>query len=50
MHAHDKTTISVALTRDIRRYPWHWHEFCIVQVAGVQVAIFHMADFFLITC
>ena len=26
--------------------------FCcvVVQVAGVQVAIFHMADFFLITC
>ena len=20
----------MALTRDIRRYPWHWHDFCIV--------------------
>ena len=23
-------SIPVALTRDIRRYPWHWHDFCIV--------------------
>ena len=26
----DLRSISVALTRDIRRYPWHWHNFCIV--------------------
>ena len=26
----DRREISVALTRDIRRYPWHWHDFCIM--------------------
>ena len=25
-------SMSLALTRDIRRYPWHWHDFCIEAV------------------
>ena len=36
----DRRGISVALTRDIRIYPWYWHNFCI-KSKSPSIACYH---------